>query len=128
MKIDELRANLEDKAARGVKQVRVTTMLESLPSSPAEAFPDQQPQRPKRGRRGPRADETLDLVGTAEAAEILGVERPRIGKWRALGKMPEPVADLAAGPVWRRAEIDAMWSATEARRRGPRRLNAAPAG
>ena len=46
-----------------------------------------------------------DFVGTAEAAEILGVERPRIGRWQIAGIMPEPVVRLAATPVWRRQDI-----------------------
>lgn len=76
----------------------------------------------------------LDLVGTWEAAEILGVERPRIGRWlkpwrtwlhgdeeyiesggkRGVPpkkgqepeiKMPKPIADLKSGPVWHRRDI-----------------------
>jgi hypothetical protein len=59
------------------------------------------------------------LVGTAEAAAILGVERPRIGRWRALdnGKLPEPVAQLASGPVWLRSQIEALRGSTTARKR-----------
>lgn len=77
----------------------------------------------------------LDLVGTWEAAEILGVERPRIGRWlkpwrvwlygdeewqesggkRGIRpkrgkepetKIPKPVADLKSGPVWFRKDIE----------------------
>lgn len=59
----------------------------------------------------------LDLVGTAEAADILRVERPRIGRWLKEEKMPEPVAVLAATPVWMRADIEAMKEWVEARRR-----------
>lgn len=50
----------------------------------------------------------LDLVGTAEAAAILNVERPRIGRWKKTGVMPPTVADLQAGPVWRRRDIERM--------------------
>lgn len=46
-----------------------------------------------------------DLVGTAEAAEILGVERPRIGRWRQRGIMPKPVRELAATPLWTKDQI-----------------------
>lgn len=49
-----------------------------------------------------------DLVGTAEAAKILGVERPRIGRWKKSGIMPETVADLQAGPVWNKSDIERM--------------------
>lgn len=58
-----------------------------------------------------------DRVGTAEAARILNVERPRIGRWIEKGKMPMPVAKLASSPVWRREDIEAMREEVEARRR-----------
>lgn len=149
MTIDDLRTSLEDKRSRGVKQVRVTTMLESLPATPAEAYPGlvSKPTRKRRsaGSSGGLAGHAYDnpvrydtdagevvvqgtQVGTAEAAAILGVERPRIGKWRALNRMPPVVADLAAGPVWDRADIEAMRPETEARRRGLRRAAETPAG
>jgi hypothetical protein len=60
-----------------------------------------------------------DLVGTAEAAELLDVEAPRIGRWLQKGDMPMPVVWLAAGPVWRRVHIEAMRSTREERRRRP---------
>jgi predicted DNA-binding transcriptional regulator AlpA len=47
----------------------------------------------------------LDLVGTREAAEMLGVERTRIGRWIKTGRMPEPLARLHATPVWLRRDI-----------------------
>jgi hypothetical protein len=64
------------------------------------------------------------FVGTAEAAAMLGVERPRIGKWRALGRMPEPITELAAGPFWLRSQVEALREGTEARRK-PRRVEEA---
>lgn len=61
----------------------------------------------------------LDLVGTAEAAlDILHVERPRIGRWRKSGIMPEPVGEIAAGPVWLRPQITGMVKEREKHRRG----------
>lgn len=60
-----------------------------------------------KARRQRRAD-VYDLVGTAEAADILNVERPRIGRWMRAGTMPEPVVILAATPVWHRDDIEAM--------------------
>jgi hypothetical protein len=52
----------------------------------------------------------LELVGTYEAAEILGVERSRIARWlkensRGKPKIPEPVVRLACGPIWLKADI-----------------------
>jgi hypothetical protein len=56
----------------------------------------------------------LDVVGTAEAAELLGVEKSRIAKWRKLGvvlpdrtrvRFPDPVLELRATPLWRGRDI-----------------------
>lgn len=48
----------------------------------------------------------VDLVGTKEAAIILGVERTRIGRWLKNDRMPEPLVRLDAGPIWRRSVIE----------------------
>ena len=59
----------------------------------------------------------LGLVGTAEAAELLNVERPRIGRWVGKGQMPEPVQILRASPVWRRSDIEAMREKVDERKK-----------
>jgi hypothetical protein len=55
-----------------------------------------------------------DLVGWAEAAELLGVEKSRLSKWRKLGVVlpdgrripfPSPVLELSATPLWRGSDI-----------------------
>jgi hypothetical protein len=55
-----------------------------------------------------------DLLGLAEAAEVLGVERSRLVRWRRLGVVlpdgrrvpfPQPVLVLRATPVWRGQDI-----------------------
>lgn len=57
---------------------------------------------------------SFDVVGTAEAAELLGVEKARLSKWRKLGVVlpdgrrvpfPSPVLELAATPLWRGRDI-----------------------
>jgi hypothetical protein len=48
----------------------------------------------------------VDLVGTSEAADLLGVERTRIGRWLKNDRMPEPLVRLDAGPIWRRSTIE----------------------
>lgn len=58
-----------------------------------------------------------DLVGTAEAAEILTVERPRIGRWKKTGVLPPPILELATGPIWLRKDIVALIKERESRRR-----------
>jgi hypothetical protein len=59
----------------------------------------------------------LDIVGTAEAADILGVERPRIGRWIKRGVMPPTASELKATPVWHRRDILKMHDWVEANRR-----------
>lgn len=59
----------------------------------------------------------LDVVGTAEAADLLGVERPRIGRWIKRGVMPPTAAHLQATPVWHRRDIERMLAWVEDNRR-----------
>lgn len=44
-------------------------------------------------------------VGVSEIAEILGVSRQRVQQLRGRPDFPTPVAELAAGPVWRRSNL-----------------------
>ena len=55
-----------------------------------------------------------DLCGPAEIAELLGVSRQRVHQLAARKGFPKPVAVLAAGRIWRRADILA-WQAQEGR-------------
>ena len=71
------------------------------------------PPRPKQ----PKAVRQLDVVGTAEVAELLGVERPRIGRWIKRGVMPPTAVRLQATPVWHRKDIEKMREWVEANRR-----------
>jgi hypothetical protein len=57
---------------------------------------------------GALPDESIDVVGAAEAALILDVELQRISRWRKSGKLPPPQQELAASPVWARAVIEAL--------------------
>lgn len=66
----------------------------------------------------------LEIVGTAEAADMLGVERPRIGRWIKRGVMPPTAAVLQATPVWYRRDILKMRDWVEANRRNLRRVAA----
>lgn len=50
----------------------------------------------------------LDLVGVAEAAEILGKPASRVKRWQASGKMPATIAEPRATPVWHRADVEAL--------------------
>jgi predicted DNA-binding transcriptional regulator AlpA len=57
-----------------------------------------------------------ELVGVSEAAEVLGWDRRRVFTYISRGSFPEPVAMLASGRVWRRADIESY----ARRRRAPR--------
>ena len=55
----------------------------------------------------------MDLVGLAEIAEMAGVSRQAVTNWTARHEsFPEPLARLAAGPVWNRGDI-ATWLETQ---------------
>jgi hypothetical protein len=55
---------------------------------------------------------SLDLVGIAEAAEILDVPASRVKRWQTPGRggrrMPPTVATPRATPVWVREDVVAM--------------------
>lgn len=55
-----------------------------------------------------KLDAAPQLVGVSEAALIFGVKPATISTWVARGKMPEPLARLAAGPVWSAGQLEAM--------------------
>lgn len=46
-----------------------------------------------------------ELVGVAEVAEMLGLDRGAVRSYRSRGYLPEPFVVLAMGPIWRREEI-----------------------
>jgi hypothetical protein len=54
----------------------------------------------------PAARLELDLVGLAEAAELLGIGRSALWERRRHVSFPLPVAELRCGPVWFRGQIE----------------------
>ena len=57
-----------------------------------------------------------ELVGVDEIARLVGVSRQRVNAIaRSDSAFPEPLAELAAGRIWDRAEIE-KWVAVRARR------------
>lgn len=65
----------------------------------------------------PKRRKQREIVGTREVAEMLGVERSRIGKWRKRGIMPPVVQELEATPVWWRSDVEKLIPWVEANRR-----------
>ena len=47
-----------------------------------------------------------ELLGLAEVAERLGVTKQRISELRKADRLPDPLAQLASGPVWSAIGID----------------------
>ncbi len=45
-------------------------------------------------------------MGTTEIAKLLGVSRQRVGQLAQQEGFPEPVARLAAGPIWEGADVE----------------------
>jgi len=48
------------------------------------------------------------LVGVSEVATMLGWDRRKVAVYAERGHLPGPVAELAGGRVWRRADIEAF--------------------
>lgn len=60
---------------------------------------------------------THHLVGVAEIAELLGVSRQRVDRiTKTFDDFPEPEAELSAGRVWSRHDID-VWIKKHPQRR-----------
>lgn len=129
-----LREWLREKQDRGVRDVRVVTVLQKMDEEEAALAKNGKPS-PAVARKvilnlgdyvnvtewgDGKVDEFGDLIGTAEVAELLDVERSRIGKWIRRGHMPKPLAQLAAGPVWLRSDIEGLipWVEEGRRKRG----------
>lgn len=46
------------------------------------------------------------LMGAAEVAAFLGVSRQRVLQLREKADFPDPVSQLASGPIWESADIE----------------------
>jgi hypothetical protein len=68
-----------------------------------------------------------DVVGVAEAAEIMGWDKRRVVTYIDRGSFPEPITSLASGRIWLREDVEAYadgWAARRAAKVG--RAQAAP--
>lgn len=54
----------------------------------------------------------VDLVGLTEIAGILGVSRQRIHQLAATDAFPPPEAEVSAGRLWKRTDIEEWARAT----------------
>jgi predicted DNA-binding transcriptional regulator AlpA len=52
-------------------------------------------------------DELGDLVGVTEIGDLLGVSRQRADQLSRTEGFPEPIGAIAAGRIWRRADVEA---------------------
>jgi predicted DNA-binding transcriptional regulator AlpA len=57
-----------------------------------------------------------DVVGVAEAAEILGWDKRRVVTYIDRGSFPEPITALASGRIWLRSDVQAYSDDWHARR------------
>ena len=57
-----------------------------------------------------------DVVGVAEAAEIMGWDKRRVVTYIDRGSFPEPIASLASGRIWLREDVEAYAGDWRARR------------
>jgi predicted DNA-binding transcriptional regulator AlpA len=62
----------------------------------------------------PKVAQRAELVGIPEVAELLGVKRETVDKWRRRGRLPEPGWVVGGSPVWEAGEIRA-WAKTTGR-------------
>jgi hypothetical protein len=61
------------------------------------------------------AADSLDVMGVAEVAALIGVAPKTVGAYLARGQMPAPDVKLACGPIWARETIEA-WTAKREQR------------
>ena len=119
----KLRAGITHDGARHLATVDYSVTAATLRRATEEALRAARalPAEPTRMRVLPLEDwvseqkspQPRDLVGTSEAAVLLGVSRQRIGQLAERPDFPAPIARLSAGPVWTRTSIDAFdqsWS------------------
>lgn len=142
--LEALHAWLREKHARGVKDVRVATLV---------ALMDALPKEPK--RRGLTREQRLQIMeeelvaqigrdpvtyetaaglvhvagpilGTAETAAVLDVERPRVGRWDSRRRegvnyfLPAPIGRGRSGPYFLRQQIEAVRDEVTSRKKKPR--------
>lgn len=64
-----------------------------------------------------------EMLGLSEVAALLGVSKQRIAELRTTGRLPMPIADLRAGPVWPKPAIERWLAAWERKPGRPRKAS-----
>ena len=115
---EELQAGLMHDGARHLLTAVYTVTAPTLRKATDEALRAARalPAKPTRLQVLPLDDwvdeqkepQPRDLVGSAEAALLLGVSRQRVGQLVERPDFPAPIARLSAGPVWTRISIEAF--------------------
>lgn len=59
----------------------------------------------EQARRPIVLDGDVELLGQSEVADVTGLPISTLRNLRSRGKMPKPIAELAAGPVWLKPDI-----------------------
>jgi predicted DNA-binding transcriptional regulator AlpA len=59
----------------------------------------------------------IQILGSAEAADLAGVERGHFHVMRKRGQVPQPQVMLACGPIWKRSVIEKWIADTNARKK-----------
>jgi hypothetical protein len=72
--------------------------------------------------------EPEEYAGVSEVAELFGVSRQRVSELRARDGFPEPIAELAAGPVWSVSSLKSFLASWPRKPGRPARKKAAAQG
>ena len=56
----------------------------------------------------------MELVGLKEIAEMLAVSKQRAGQLAEQAGFPEPLGEISAGRVWKRADVE-VWARRDGR-------------
>jgi hypothetical protein len=63
------------------------------------------------------------ILGVAEVAELLGVQKQRVPQLRVTRGFPAPLAELASGPVWKESTLRRFAATWERRPGRPRKVD-----
>lgn len=121
--VTALADELSDNELIGLCRLAVNrpVLASHVPSGVAEPSPDElavlMAELGRRTVMGPLPPHGLDVMGAAEAAEMLGVGQTNV---RTVKGLPEPISKVRATTLWSGAAIRRLTAERNARRRGLR--------